>query len=293
MINIVFVPGMFGSTVEHVIRNHTFEHVPTGANISVDGSMHSFAKEAHPINCKNIDIIFDQTSSSSITTTIYPFLEIGLTDIIKRRLHNFGADNRCILMFAPNKAAAELNMLFQYHKITVGLNQGHSIFYSGASQTAPKQWNKSYTQFDDMQIWEYREWFSLFYSNWIQEWICSENSVPEHFLKISNIHMLESPELVFRTIIEFCNLTESTEVANFAKKWTDAQQYVLEEFALLDKIVYNTVSNQDFSWNPINVIAEAIVQHRLQEQGYEIRCDGLNVFPTNSTTLYNLLNTIN
>lgn len=293
MINIVFVPGMFGSTIEHVIRSYTCEYVPTGANINGDGSMHSFNKEAHPINCKDLDKIFDQTDPSSITTTIYPFLDMGLTDIIKRRLTDFAANNRCILMFAPNKAAAELNMLFQYHKIVIGLNKGHSIFYSGVNQTAPSHWNNCYTQFDDMQIWEYREWFSLFYSQWIQEWICSENNVPKHFLKISNTQMLDSPELVFRNIIDFCKLTESAGLTTFAKKWSNAQQYILEEFDLLDKIVYNTVSNRNFSWNPINVVAEAIVQHRLREQGYEIRCDGLNQFPTDSITLHNLLNTVN
>lgn len=284
---------MFGSTIEHVIRNYTCEYVPTGANINKDGSMHSFTKEAHPTNYKNFDTIFDQTNSSSITTTIYPFLEIGLTNIIEKRSDDFGANNRCILMFAPNKAAAELNLLFQYHKISVGLNKGHRIFYSGVDQTIPLQWNKCYTQFDDMQIWEYREWFSLFYSHWVQEWICSVTSVPDHFLKISNTHMLESPESVFQNIIEFCQLTGNAGLEKFAKKWLNAQQYILDEFALLDKIVYNTVLNQNFSWNPINVVAEAIVQHRLREQGYEIRCDGLNQFPTNSTTLHNLLNTVN
>ena len=37
MINIFFVPGMFGSTIEHMIRCYTEEFVPTEAGVAEDG----------------------------------------------------------------------------------------------------------------------------------------------------------------------------------------------------------------------------------------------------------------
>jgi hypothetical protein len=67
------------------------------------------------------------------------------------------------------------------------------------------------------------------------------------------------------------------------------QQYIVDEFTLLDDICNNTINNIAFSWNPINIIAESIVQQRLRALGFEIQCDGLNNFPVDSKTLYNLL----
>ena len=37
------------------------------------------------------------------------------------------------------------------------------------------------------------------------------------------------------------------------------------------------------------MLDEAYVQHCLREQGYEIRCDGLDTFPTNSSDLRELI----
>ena len=53
--------------------------------------------------------------------------------------------------------------------------------------------------------------------------------------------------------------------------------------------MHNTVNNVLFEWNKVSIISEAIVQQRLRSLGYEIRCDGLNNFPTDSHTLGNLL----
>ena len=57
MIHVFFVPGMFGSTIEHIIRNYSNEYAeilqkePTNLHdwhhtqILSDGSMHGFQKE--------------------------------------------------------------------------------------------------------------------------------------------------------------------------------------------------------------------------------------------------------
>ena len=68
-----------------------------------------------------------------------------------------------------------------------------------------------------------------------------------------------------------------------------AQQYIVDEFNLLDQIVECSITNQPLKWQPINIIAEAIVQQQLRAKGYEIRCDGLDKFPTDAIMFNSLL----
>ena len=140
-----------------------------------------------------------------------------------------------------------------------------------------------------MQPWEIREWISLFYVAWVQEWIESQHQVGADFYKVSNTEILENLSQTVRKIFQHCDLTESLGLDDFAVHWRSKQQYIMDEFDLLDRVVECTINNVPFSWKPVNIIAEAIVQQRLRAVGYEIRCDGLDTFPTDSTIFYNLL----
>jgi hypothetical protein len=150
-------------------------------------------------------------------------------------------------------------------------------------------WNSDYTSWKQMQLWEWREWFSLFYVSWVQEWQESVDQAPEYFLKIKNTDLLFDTENSVNQIIDFCRLTVKTGLGQFIDKWQSKQQYIVDEFKLLDQIIDSTITQQALIWQPINIVAEAIVQQRLRSKGYEIRCDGLNTFPTDSQTLYKLL----
>jgi hypothetical protein len=288
MINIFFVPGMFGSTMEYVLSNYTYEHTPFDAFICKDGSMHSYQKQAHLTDNQSLAQFKINNQTCKITTPIYPFKQQYLPEI----LINFDATNndQNILVYADSQESAELNMLFQFHKIAFGskLNFGLEIF-SGNNEHNIVNWNPAYTSWPQMQTWQWREWFSLFYVSWIQEWQESKNQVPDYFLKIKNTDMLFDPLASLNKVINFCHLTAKPELDDFAQEWKLKQQYIIDEFDLLDQIVICTTNNQQMSWEPVNIVAEAIVQQRLRAAGYEIRCDGLNTFPTDSKTLYNLL----
>jgi len=289
VIHVFFVPGMFGSTLEYVLRNYSNEYPGVKADILFDGSMHSFGKEFHPISQFDIDQKLKYMASDAITTPIYPFRESHLPEILNKFAAHVAGINKEILVYASNTRDAELNLLFQYHKVANGsLQMGLDIFCSSNKHNITN-WNIDYTHWKEMQPWELREWFSLFYVAWIQEWIESKNQVGKDFYKVSNVEILENFPQVVRELFKHCNLTESPGLDDFAMLWRNKQQYIMDEFNLLDRVIECTINNVPFSWNLINIIAEAIVQQRLRANGYEIRCDGLNTFPTDSETLYNLL----
>ncbi len=250
--------------------------------------MHSYSKQLHITDLDCVVRMASNDLACKIITPIYPFKHQHLPEI----LTNFKSteSDKNILMYAGSLQSAELNMLFQYHKIAFGTNLqlGLTIF-SGSNAHNIVNWNTDYTSWDQMKPWEWREWFSLFYVVWTQEWQQSVNQVPEYFLKIKNTDLLFDTGSTLTKLIDFCKLTAKPGLAEFVQEWQGRQQYIVDEFELLDQIVTYTVNNQEFSWQPVNIVAEAIVQQRLRARGYEIRCDGLNTFPTDAKTLYNLL----
>jgi hypothetical protein len=281
---------MFGSTIEFVLRSYSCEYEPIATPILPDGSMHSFGKQAHISNSDISSIFTTELKKNAITTIIYPTRQGMLPGILVELNQHADITDSFILMYASNLAEAELNMLFQYHKIANGskLKLGLEIF-CGANTHNIKNWNGNYTHWSDMQPWQLREWLSLFYVDWVKQWQQSPNQTSTQFLKITNGQLLENPSQVFARIIKHCGLTPRAGLDLFALTWRQAQQYVIDEYALLDQIVDHAINNEQLRWSSTNIIAEAIVQQKLRALGYEIQCDGLDVFPTDSKTLYTML----
>jgi hypothetical protein len=251
--------------------------------------MHSFIKQAHLFDPDTVKNFIINKHFSTITTPIYPFNEWKLPEILETI--NVTDSDHNILIYADSLRDSELNLLFQYHKIAFGAESKKGLVIFGGYHNAHNivNWNPDYTSWEQMQSWEWREWLSLFYVTWVQEWQESVDQVPEYFLKIKNINLLVNTHQALTDIIDFCNLTVKTELSPFINEWQSKQQYIVDEFKLLDRIIDSTITQQALTWQPINIVAEAIVQQRLRAKGYEIRCDGLNTFPTDSQTLYNLL----
>jgi len=279
---------MFGSTIEYISRSYSNELTPVAGSILADGSMHSFQKLEHPKLSRHLDEFFKSGRSPEVITPIYPFKDRHLPDILGYFNQQKLKDESRILIYADNTRAAELNMLFQYHKISVGFHRGLDIFCHGNEHNITA-WDTSYTHWSQMKTWQLREWVSLFYVTWTREWIDSVDRVGSEFLAIKNTDFLNNPVVTSENIFKHCKLTMKPGLADFLKQWQQAQQYIIDEFALLDQIVDCTITNQPLTWQPINIIAEAIVQQRLRAKGYEIRCDGLDILPTDAIMINTLL----
>lgn len=276
---------MFGSTVEFVLRSYTDKFNKVDGEVLSDGSMHSFHKAFHPTDIKSIT----PKSVADISTPIYPSTTHHFPEILQAFLDNQLIHN-AIILYADSLRAAELNLLFQYHKIAFGkkINLGLALFCNSNTHDFVT-WNQNYTCWNQMQPWELREWFSLFYVQWVQEWIESQHQSPDTFLKVRNTDILYDTKNTFERIFKFLNLTEIGELDLFITDWSQKQQYIVDEFDLLDRIVDCSINNQPLEWQPINLISEAIVQQRVRAKGYEIRCNGLDIFPTNAIMFNTLL----
>ena len=108
-------------------------------------------------------------------------------------------------------------------------------------------------------------------------------------MKIKNTSILFDTEETLYKIIDFCKLTPKHGIKQFADEWQGFQQYIVDEFVLIDQIINQTIKNLDFGWNTLSIVSEAVIQQKLRSLNYEIQCDGLDVFPTDAKSLYSLL----
>ena len=291
MICIFFVPGMFGSTVEYILRSFTNELDNIDSEILSDGSMHSFKKQMHLTDRSEFVSFFaDRPDSVSIATPIYPFNNTKLSELLELcEPYLFNNDKR-LLIYADSIDYAEINMLFQYHKISAGakISMGLKIFCNNNIDNV-QQWNPKYTHWDQMQTWELREWISLFYKKQLIEWLDAPN-LAQGWQLVSTRELLEDTQSTLERIIQWSGLSKNQKnLTEFANNWRRSQQYVLDEYQLINRAVSCTITQVDFSWNRLNIIAEAMMQNKLREVGFDVLCDGLDDFPTNSIELHKLL----
>jgi len=126
----------------------------------------------------------------------------------------------------------------------------------------------------------------------VSEWIEAKQYVPDSWLQISSDEILNNTISTVEKIFDYYKKLDTSkrkQLENFLKVWRQKQQYIIDEYNLIENIITNTIDNKNFSWEPVNIIAESIVQQKLRSRGFEIKCYNLNIFPTNSKILHNLL----
>lgn len=295
MILITFVPGTFASTIEYVLRKFTTEGKQFDMPLLTpkeDGSMHNFKKLAHITDGSILaETIIKYSGTDKILTPIYPFKYLHTKETFDI-LNNIELNNnKMVVITVTDLAMAEINMLFQYYKIAIGLGLGLDIFFNAVAHTSDmKQWNNTAI----LEEWEKREWFSLFYVGYIQEWLDGKKYINNKSLLISSSDILFDTKNVFNQVISYCEFSNDNEeqLDEFIAIWKSKQQYVLDEYKDINQFVESTIKNVYYILEHSSIISEAIIQQKLRSNGYEIRCWGLNIFPTQSQDLHNLLEKI-
>lgn len=92
-------------------------------------------------------------------------------------------------------------------------------------------------------------------------------------------------------IKEFCNLEYLQPIESLLP--CHAENLKLQKYTDHDRICYQIINsaiyNTDLTWATLSLPSEAWIQWKLRDLGYEIMCDGLDTFPTNSVQLKKIL----
>ena len=285
MIIIPFIPGSFGTTIEYVIRNYSKEYADFRINdviLPTDGSMHCFKKMNHITTGQQLIKTLDNTQHElHLVTLVYPLVDMNIDDMCRIINYTSIKSLKLIPVIIDNYMFAEMNLLFWYHKIIKHKGLGDYI----KKLITVDAWNQQYRDTNEMQIWEMREFLSMFYQDILHSW-CSERM--HNFNSVGIVttkQILEDTANTFNKIIELCGLTVQGDLESFANLWRSNQQYILDEYTLINNIVNSVVSNSNISWRKLNIFAESTIQRKLRASGYDIRCYALNEFPLNSEEL--------
>ena len=106
--------------------------------------------------------------------------------------------------------------------------------------------------------------------------------------------LLYNFEETLSQIAEFCGLNYVRPISDLADyhKQNLKNQKDLNADNLCNQIINSVIEQTEFHWGEISLINESWIQWQLRNLGYEIQCHELDIFPTNSVHLRELLYTV-
>jgi hypothetical protein len=263
----IYVPKTFGNTFDHLLRKLSKEHVAL----------------KNPENLLKIPKYLFSTSTTP---------NVIISEIMTRETEN----NRIILIETNDYKSikdAEISLLsnwycrhlyHDYYTWQLSDNAASLIEVDELTIKDIQQWNSLYTDVNQLQKWELREWYSIFYYNALKEQINTGEELPDS-IKFTWEDCVNDFTTVLLKIHDYCDLT----LTNKQDLQTNYALFIKEKSDLLDIIIESTMNKEMFEWSELTWLEESIIQSRFLELGYLIKCEGLNEFPENSLELYNLL----
>jgi len=297
MIVILYPAGGFGTTIEYCLKNFSYEHgpLPQASPIGT-GSMHSYQKEFHiyhvdHINVDSLDSIgIEKLTDGNIINSIYPLMcslnqNADVTVQRSFKAHKtYTLDNHVILIKFNDIKDIEISYLMKYEKIPM------SWHAAAIKLENCLQWNSNATSVLDLERWQLRELLSIQFNDSVQDLLDVEQYAEDHWLVVGFGDVLKDLSKVINNSIKYVGWTRNSENLDvFSAKWTEKQQSIASRLEKIENIVSKTLTNEEFNWGELELIDQVLIQARLSRQGYELMCDGLNLFPTNSVELKNLL----
>lgn len=146
----------------------------------------------------------------------------------------------------------------------------------------------------EMEDWELREFLSMYlYGKW------ADMFDPDMFVTLKKefptVTFIEIGELrdnfteTITTLFEKLKLPIVRDNIEFIHQEWDKLQYFKNKDKQVKEIVDSVLGNIDLDWSGLSIIDEAEIQRQLRNNGWEIQCYDLNIFPTNTTDLKKLL----
>lgn len=158
-----------------------------------------------------------------------------------------------------------------------------------------QQWGKQSVY--ELERWEIRELLSFYWHNRIRDSYSCWNSIVQQFSKdnIKFISVEQFKDNFSCTVTEYLDFFNVNKIENFnqelelvAQQWKDNQVHINQD-QIVDAIITSTLTDTYYQWDKLTIINEAHIQKTLRDYQYEIQCDGLNTFPTNTDELQKIL----
>jgi hypothetical protein len=153
-----------------------------------------------------------------------------------------------------------------------------------------KNWGKQ--DISNLDTWELREFLSLYLHGAWDDVYNITDTLKQEFPNVIFIEIGELRDNFVTNIVALfnkLNLPIVRDNLDFVyEKWNDLQFFKNRDNEVA-QIVKDTIGNNYRSWNQLSIIDEAEIQRQLRNNGWEIKCYNLNIFPSNTKDLKKLL----
>lgn len=290
---IFYTSGSYGSWIEWLLGygHETHWQFISSSQLLDDGSSHSRNPITDPIirhpngHAEIQQALLHIADSDFLTYRCIPktSAEETIDDIV-----NLVASKEKTIYIAINtqdeKDIVVLNMDKKIKAYRTHLDVPTSVF---------QRWKRDATAISDLEDWEFRELFSLYYFPMIDSLCSPIGTISPDALTINIDEILYGDvDLLVKKMFSFCNIPLRDDVVPHMQKeharMLELQQSI-KELAIIKETINACLEGREIEIPPISLVAQAIIQKRLRDQGVELRCYGLNNWPKTSSELIKLL----
>jgi len=148
-------------------------------------------------------------------------------------------------------------------------------------------WNKNNIM--DFDTWDLRELLSFYWFNRTKDRYTCWDKLKTDFSKLKFVCIDDIKNNFQKTIAECLeyfevdiDLSKLSLLGEVENNWRSKQHHINKD-NLINNIINNLINKQDLDWTnePITLLDEAYIQKCLADNGIQIKCQDLNIFPTN------------
>jgi hypothetical protein len=289
---IVYHAGSYGTYLEWCLTTLTLD-IDITSPLTKKGNSHNF-KGNHLINIEGWNQYVESDNQFQFVR-FHP--KVAQTDDLHKILNTLSGQVNFFVYIYPDKNTLLLSLNNQFNKVW-------EDWWTHAFQSKSIDIKKIYdnwpinhdTPVDEIPYWIRREFLSYYmmpmYFDQI-EWHkkahynqpnCIFVTIDDLLYNFQNV-ILRIANQTKITLLRPVDVLESHHI-----QMLECQAHANQDF-LVKEIVNSIVNEVEFDWPhcSVGLATESYLQWELRNRGFEMRCDGLDIFPTNSVQLKELL----
>jgi len=177
------------------------------------------------------------------------------------------------------------HLMILHNKLKKSKDGGYQQFFNRVIDHCKEPFGAS----DPVPVWQLREMVSFEHSNSTDQY---QPVVSDQVINVPVRQLVHNFQGTVVSVLQYLDLpiVHDDQFDRIKNQWLDSEKFVNVD-SLCQHIVSAVLSGQEFEWSAdqLSLIDEAYVQYLLRQNQLELRCYGLDTFPTSSVQLKELL----
>ena len=274
MIKVCYPHGCYGNYLGQCLYYFTNLNIEHSKNFSIDsrGSSHAFFNNTKARQHIQLGHFITDTDNSWPNITVSS--EDTLISIVPLADHRLDYYNNHFSKHYQSDLVKAISEAFTADEIKHKLSEHWGYTGDFGPQVPP---------------WILREFFSFCIGDVLHNMYNQPNI--NNFITVSTQDFFENFSSVFKSLCNKLNLTvivDDNVIVDNNELFIGAQQYHNSQL-VCERWIRSVITHKQSTMQQPTLFESAYIQFRLRQLGYEIQCDGLDVFPVNSQDLANII----